>query len=146
MDFLLGGLSAAVSKLGAGPVNRAKIVHQAQGELLRQGRLGRPYGGLTDALARTVRAEGPLSLWRGAMYDVISYFPTQALNFALKDSFKKLFPFDRRQHGYGLWFFGTPHLHLHACECCVLCVCCACCVCCVLSATHAYVVRDLKAP
>lgn len=107
MDFLLGGLSAAVSKLGAGPVNRAKIVHQAQGELLRQGRLGRPYGGLADALARTVRAEGPLSLWRGAMYDVISYFPTQALNFALKDSFKKLFPFDRRQHGYGLWFFGN---------------------------------------
>jgi solute carrier family 25 (adenine nucleotide translocator) protein 4/5/6/31 len=121
MDFLLGGLSSAVSKLGAGPVNRAKIIHQAQGELLRQGRLARPYGGLADALVRTVRAEGPLGLWRGVMYDVISYYPTQALNFALKDSFKKLFPFDRRQHGYGMWFFG-------ACECCA-CVVRAACAC-----------------
>ena len=64
-----------------------------------------------------MRAEGPLGLWRGAMYDVISYFPTQAINFALKDSFKKLCHFDRRQHGYGMWFFG-------ACECCACVLCC----------------------
>jgi len=106
LDFTLGGLSAAQSKLAAAPFNRAKQLLQLQNELVRQGRLERPFTGLWDAFARCVRVEGPLSLWRGALCDVLLYYPTQALNFALKDSIKSLFNFDRN-HSYGLWFLGS---------------------------------------
>lgn len=34
---------------------------------------------------------GFLSLWRGNLANVLRYFPTQALNFAFKDKFKKIF-------------------------------------------------------
>lgn len=30
-------------------------------------------------------------MWRGNMANVIRYFPTQALNFALKDTYKNMF-------------------------------------------------------
>jgi hypothetical protein len=103
------GLSAMASKMGSAPFNRSKVILQAQDELVRLGRIrssGKPYG-LFDALARTVTVEGPLALWRGVLYDVALYLPTQALNFLLKDTFRKLSPFTRQQHGYGLWFLGT---------------------------------------
>ena len=35
--------------------------------------------------------QGFLSFWRGNLANVIRYFPTQALNFAFKDSYKKIF-------------------------------------------------------
>lgn len=31
------------------------------------------------------------ALWRGNAANVIRYFPTQALNFAFKDTYKKIF-------------------------------------------------------
>jgi solute carrier family 25 (adenine nucleotide translocator) protein 4/5/6/31 len=104
------GLSAMASKMGSAPFNRGKVILQAQDELVRLGRIsvgGRPSYGLFDALARTVTVEGPLALWRGVLYDVALYLPTQALNFLLKDAFRKLSPFTRQQHGYPLWFLGT---------------------------------------
>jgi len=44
-----------------------------------------------DAFRRIPQEQGFLSLWRGNMANVIRYFPTQALNFAFKDSYKQLF-------------------------------------------------------
>ena len=49
---------------------------------IKQGRLATPYKGIGDALSRTYRQEGFLSLWRGNTANVLRYFPTQALNFA----------------------------------------------------------------
>merc|ERR1719284_2152683 len=40
---------------------------------------------------RTMKTEGIGSFWRGNMANVIRYFPTQALNFAFKDTVKSLF-------------------------------------------------------
>jgi solute carrier family 25 (adenine nucleotide translocator) protein 4/5/6/31 len=37
------------------------------------------------------RVQGVLSLWRGNLANVIRYFPTQALNFAFKDTYKSIF-------------------------------------------------------
>merc|ERR1711902_79269 len=37
------------------------------------------------------KSEGLVSFWRGNMANVIRYFPTQALNFAFKDTVKALF-------------------------------------------------------
>lgn len=90
-DFLMGGISAAVSKTAAAPIERVKLLIQNQDEMIKQGRLASPYKGIGDCFARTYQQEGLVSLWRGNTANVIRYFPTQALNFAFKDFFKSLF-------------------------------------------------------
>lgn len=90
-DFMMAGVSAAVSKTAAAPIERVKIIIQSQGEMLKQGRLDRPYTGIMDAFSRTIKDEGIISMWRGNSANVLRYFPTQALNFAFKDKFKAMF-------------------------------------------------------
>uniref|UniRef100_A0A0W0F5M0 P-loop containing nucleoside triphosphate hydrolase protein n=1 Tax=Moniliophthora roreri TaxID=221103 RepID=A0A0W0F5M0_MONRR len=106
IDFMMGGVSAAISKTSAAPIERIKLLIQNQDEMIKQGRLSAPYKGIMDAGRRTVADEGVLSLWRGNTANVIRYFPTQALNFAFKDYFKSLFGF-KKQDGYWKWFAGN---------------------------------------
>ncbi|VDB99641.1 unnamed protein product [Peniophora sp. CBMAI 1063] len=105
-DFMMGGVSAAVAKTSAAPIERIKLLVQNQDEMIKQGRLSEPYKGISDCFARTYRDEGLLSLWRGNTANVIRYFPTQALNFAFKDYFKSLFGF-KKNDGYWKWFGGN---------------------------------------
>uniref|UniRef100_A0A7C8ZZ11 ADP/ATP translocase n=1 Tax=Opuntia streptacantha TaxID=393608 RepID=A0A7C8ZZ11_OPUST len=107
VDFLMGGVSAAVSKTAAAPIERVKLLIQNQDEMLKTGRLSEPYKGIGDCFARTIKDEGVLSLWRGNTANVIRYFPTQALNFAFKDYFKRLFNFKKERDGYWKWFAGN---------------------------------------
>ncbi|KAF7347873.1 DEAD-box family helicase [Mycena venus] len=106
IDFLMGGVSAAVAKTSAAPIERIKLLVQNQDEMIKQGRLATPYKGIADAFGRTYREEGLVSLWRGNTANVIRYFPTQALNFAFKDYFKALFGF-KQSEGYWKWFAGN---------------------------------------
>ncbi|OMO78084.1 Mitochondrial carrier protein [Corchorus olitorius] len=107
IDFLMGGVSAAVSKTAAAPIERVKLLIQNQDEMIRAGRLSEPYKGIGDCFRRTIADEGVGSLWRGNTANVIRYFPTQALNFAFKDYFKKLFNFKKDRDGYWKWFAGN---------------------------------------
>ncbi|KAM3398279.1 ADP,ATP carrier protein, mitochondrial [Capsicum galapagoense] len=106
-DFLMGGVSAAVSKTAAAPIERVKLLIQNQDEMLKAGRLSEPYKGIGDCFGRTIKDEGFASLWRGNTANVIRYFPTQALNFAFKDYFKRLFNFKKDRDGYWKWFAGN---------------------------------------
>ncbi|KAF7310867.1 DEAD-box family helicase [Mycena chlorophos] len=106
IDFMMGGVSAAVAKTSAAPIERIKLLVQNQDEMIKQGRLATPYKGIMDAFGRTYRDEGLVSLWRGNTANVIRYFPTQALNFAFKDYFKSLFGF-KKSEGYWKWFAGN---------------------------------------
>ncbi|WOH05638.1 hypothetical protein DCAR_0625058 [Daucus carota subsp. sativus] len=106
VDFLMGGVSAAVSKTAAAPIERVKLLIQNQSEMIKAGRLSEPYKGISDCFARTVKDEGVVSLWRGNTANVIRYFPTQALNFAFKDYFKSLFNF-KKDESYWKWFAGN---------------------------------------
>jgi len=90
-NFLLSGVAAAVSKTAAAPIERVKLLVQNQGEMLKQGILTEPYKGVIDCTQRTLKSEGIGAFWRGNMANVIRYFPTQALNFAFKDTVKALF-------------------------------------------------------
>jgi len=105
-DFLMGGVSAAVAKTAAAPIERVKLLVQNQDEMIKQGRLSSPYKGIIDCFSRVYREEGLVSLWRGNTANVIRYFPTQALNFAFKDYFKSLFGF-KKSEGYWPWFAGN---------------------------------------
>ncbi|KAH1119229.1 hypothetical protein GYH30_047859 [Glycine max] len=67
------------------PIERAKLLLQTQESnltIVASGRLR--FKGMLDCIARTVREEGILSLWRGNGNSVIRYYPSVALNFSLK--------------------------------------------------------------
>jgi len=107
IDFLMGGVSAAVSKTAAAPIERVKLLIQNQDEMLKSGRLAEPYKGIGDCFGRVIKEEGFVSLWRGNLANVLRYFPTQALNFAFKDYFKRMFNFRQDRDGYWKWFGGN---------------------------------------
>ncbi|KAF3634807.1 ADP,ATP carrier protein 1, mitochondrial [Capsicum annuum] len=100
----MGGVSATVSKMVAAPIERVKLLIQNQDKIIKSGRLSEPYKGIADCFTKTIKDEGVLSLWRGNTANVIRYFPTQALNFAFKDYFKRMFNFDKERDGYWMWF------------------------------------------
>ncbi|KAJ3047523.1 hypothetical protein HK097_011459 [Rhizophlyctis rosea] len=106
IDFLMGGVSAAVSKTAAAPIERVKLLIQNQDEMIKTGRLASPYKGIGDCFGRVIKEEGFGSLWRGNLANVIRYFPTQALNFAFKDYFKRMFGFKKNEN-YWKWFAGN---------------------------------------
>lgn len=106
IDFLMGGVSAAVAKTAAAPIERVKLLIQNQDEMIKQGRLSHKYTGIVDCFRRTMGDEGVVSLWRGNTANVIRYFPTQALNFAFKDKFKAMFGY-KKSDGYWKMFAGN---------------------------------------
>ncbi|KAK5947161.1 ADP/ATP carrier protein [Knufia obscura] len=107
VDFLMGGVAAAVSKTAAAPIERVKLLIQNQDEMLRAGRLDRKYDGIVECFSRTAKNEGIMSLWRGNTANVIRYFPTQALNFAFRDTYKSMFAFKKERDGYAKWMAGN---------------------------------------
>jgi len=87
---LLGGVSAAVSKTTVAPIERVKLLLQVQASSTQIKPEDR-YTGIANCFARVTKEQGFSSLWRGNLANVIRYFPTQALNFAFKDTFKEIF-------------------------------------------------------
>eukprot|EP00029_Vermamoeba_vermiformis_P006334 TRINITY_DN2451_c0_g1_i1.p1 TRINITY_DN2451_c0_g1~~TRINITY_DN2451_c0_g1_i1.p1 ORF type:complete len:268 (+),score=70.96 TRINITY_DN2451_c0_g1_i1:167-970(+) len=75
--------------------------------MIKTGRLAKRYEGINDCFTRIVKEEGLAALWRGNNANVLRYFPTQALNFAFKDYFKKMFGYTKDKDGYWKWFAGN---------------------------------------
>lgn len=90
-NFALSGAAAVISKTAAAPIERVKLLVQNQAEMLKQGKIDRPYNGVIDCTVRTFKSEGLVPFWRGNLANCIRYFPTQALNFAFKDKIKAIF-------------------------------------------------------
>jgi len=90
-NFALSGCAAVISKTAAAPIERIKLLVQNQDEMIKQGRLSEPYKGVVDCTMKTFRSEGLLPFWRGNLANCLRYFPTQALNFAFKDTIKAMF-------------------------------------------------------
>jgi solute carrier family 25 (adenine nucleotide translocator) protein 4/5/6/31 len=64
---------------------------QNQDEMIKAGRLAEPYKGIGDCFGRVMKEEGFPAYWRGNFTNCLRYFPTQALNFAFKPEFKRMF-------------------------------------------------------
>jgi len=90
-DFLIGGVSAAISKTVVAPIERVKLLLQVQ-DASSTIKAEDRYNGIGDCFQRVLKEQGFASFWRGNMANVIRYFPTQALNFACKDFYKSLTP------------------------------------------------------
>lgn len=86
-DFIIGGTSGAIAKTLAAPIERVKLLLQTQenNPKLRE----RPYKGIVDCFQRCIKEEGAISLWRGNWANVLRYFPTQAINFSVKDAINR---------------------------------------------------------
>jgi solute carrier family 25 (adenine nucleotide translocator) protein 4/5/6/31 len=108
LDFMLGGISAAISKTLVAPIERVKLLLQTQDANVKmQSGAVKKYTGIGDCFARVFKEEGVGAFWRGNLANVIRYFPTQALNFAFKDTFKKyLNPYSSKTQP-GLFFMGN---------------------------------------
>ena len=89
-DFMIGGISAAVSKTIVAPIERVKLLLQVQDASTTIKAEDR-YNGIGDCFSRVIKEQGFASLWRGNLANVVRYFPTQALNFAFKDFYKTIF-------------------------------------------------------
>lgn len=90
IDLASGGTAAAVSKTAVAPIERVKLLLQVQ-DASQHIAVDKRYKGIIDVLVRVPKEQGIAALWRGNLANVIRYFPTQALNFAFKDTYKKLF-------------------------------------------------------
>jgi len=93
LNFLAGGVSGAVAKTCTAPIERVKLLIQTQdaNPKIISGEVKR-YTGISDCFTRVSKEQGIAAFWRGNLTNIIRYFPTQAFNFAFKDSIKKLFP------------------------------------------------------
>lgn len=105
IDLAAGGISGGISKTIVAPIERVKILLQVQ-KSNKQIPPEQRYKGIVDAFVRVPREQGFLSFWRGNTANIIRYFPTQALNFAFKDTYKQWFvaPFNPKTQFW--WFFA----------------------------------------
>lgn len=59
-----------------------------------------------DALVRVPKEQGFSAFWRGNLANCLRYFPTQAMNFAFKEKYQRMFVRPREQVGFAKWFAG----------------------------------------
>jgi len=106
VDFMMGGVSAAVSKTLVAPIERVKLLLQVQ-DASSSIKVEDRYNGIGDCFSRVIKEQGFGALWRGNLANVIRYFPTQALNFSFKDLYKKWFnPYNPKTEPVK-FFFGN---------------------------------------
>eukprot|EP01083_Nonionella_stella_P024898 68591_1 len=93
INFLAGGVSGAFAKTCTAPIERVKLLIQTQdaNPKIMSGEVKR-YTGIVDCFTRVSSEQGIKAFWRGNLTNIIRYFPTQAFNFAFKDSIKAMFP------------------------------------------------------
>jgi len=106
VDFMIGGVSAAVSKTVVAPIERVKLLLQVQDANKNIAPENR-YNGIGDCFKRVIADQGFGALWRGNLANVVRYFPTQAINFACKDFYKTyLCPYNPKTQP-GMFFMGN---------------------------------------
>jgi solute carrier family 25 (adenine nucleotide translocator) protein 4/5/6/31 len=93
LNFLAGGVSGAIAKTCTAPIERVKLLIQTQdaNPKIISGEVPR-YTGIVNCFTRVAAEQGIGAFWRGNLTNIIRYFPTQAFNFAFKDSIKAMFP------------------------------------------------------
>lgn len=107
-DFTAGGISGAVAKTATAPIERVKLIIQTQdaNPRIKSGEVQR-YTGIANCFTRVASEQGIKAFWRGNFTNVIRYFPTQAFNFAFKDTFKTLFPRYDPKKEFGMFFLAN---------------------------------------
>lgn len=105
VDFLAGGISGAIAKTCTAPIERVKLIIQTQdaNPKIISGEVPR-YTGIVNTFTRVAAEQGISAFWRGNLVNVLRYFPTQAFNFAFKDTIKAMFPKYSSKTDFGKFF------------------------------------------
>ncbi|CAK4066856.1 unnamed protein product [Aphanomyces euteiches] len=103
-DLAAGGVAGTISKTVVAPIERVKLLLQVQAASTQ---IKDPYAGIINCFRRVAKEQGVASFWRGNLTNVIRYFPTQALNFAFKDIYKKLFLDGVKMEDFWRFFLGN---------------------------------------
>merc|ERR1711998_5015 len=105
MDFLAGGISGAIAKTCTAPIERVKLIIQTQdaNPRIMSGEIPR-YTGIANCFTRVASEQGIAAFWRGNFVNILRYFPTQAFNFAFKDTIKGMFPKYNPKKDFGAFF------------------------------------------
>jgi len=105
IDFAAGGISGAVAKTCTAPIERVKLIIQTQdaNPKIKSGEVAR-YTGIGNCFTRVYQEQGLKAFWRGNFVNVLRYFPTQAFNFAFKDTIKAMFPKYSSKTDFGMFF------------------------------------------
>jgi len=107
VNFMLGGVAGAISKTCVAPIERVKLLLQVQDASTQmKGQGVKKYNGMIDCFKRVHAEQGLLSFWRGNLANCIRYFPTQALNFAFKEKYQKIFIRHDKNTDFWKWFAG----------------------------------------
>merc|ERR1712070_557776 len=93
------------AKTCTAPIERVKLLIQTQdaNPKIISGEVKR-YTGIGDCFVRVYQEQGLKAFWRGNLTNCIRYFPTQAFNFAFKDSIKAMFPKVDKNVDFGKFF------------------------------------------
>lgn len=95
---MAGGVSGAIVKTCTAPIERVKLVLQTQEVNPKISQVVR-YNGMMDCFRRISEEQGIKAFWRGNLSNILRYFPTQACNFAFKDSLGEVLPkADKKTH------------------------------------------------
>ncbi|KAL8201252.1 hypothetical protein R6Q57_012591 [Mikania cordata] len=98
-DLMAGAMMGGMVHTVVAPIERTKLLLQTQeSNFAIVGGKHRRFNGMIDCIARTVREEGILSLWRGNGSSVLRYYPSVALNFSLKDLYKSILRSGKNSH------------------------------------------------
>jgi len=105
VDFAAGGISGAIAKTCTAPIERVKLIIQTQdaNPKIISGEVPR-YTGIGNCFTRVYSEQGLAAFWRGNAVNVMRYFPTQAFNFAFKDTIKGFFPKYSPKTDFGKFF------------------------------------------
>ncbi|GMI59053.1 hypothetical protein ScalyP_jg3044 [Parmales sp. scaly parma] len=105
VNFLAGGVSGAVAKTCTAPIERVKLLIQTQdaNPKIISGEIAR-YTGIGNCFSRVASEQGIPAFWRGNFTNILRYFPTQAFNFAFKDTIKDMFPKANKHTEFGKFF------------------------------------------
>ncbi|KAJ1861983.1 ADP/ATP carrier protein [Coemansia sp. RSA 989] len=98
VSAISGGISSHISTLVGAPLDRVKLILQAQ---KASSQIQTPYKGVINVFTRLPKEQGFFSLWRGNMATILRFYPVHFLNFTLKDKFKALVPKYNPNTDYG---------------------------------------------
>ena len=73
------------TKTALAPFERIKLMYQAQGELIKSGRLKTPWTSYYDLIKRTTQKEGFLSYWKGNGTYLLRYTLNSGIGLMTKD-------------------------------------------------------------
>jgi len=83
-------ISSFISKSVVAPLTRVTALLQSNYEIVRQGRMERPYSGAIDCFVRIKDQEGILSFWRGNSIHLTRSIVSTSFQFVVRDKYSSM--------------------------------------------------------